>query len=256
MPFNFSRKPKQLMVPKVLVIDFRPAVVPQEWRTATSLVTEFIEAMTQASHKLLVFNTVKILTVQTYPVLPGGRQYNDSTWLQAMQDDKTSIRDPQGNYLIADYDRIIQEYNLIQGIQTNAVDEIWMFGGPYFGFYESRLIGKGAFWCNAPGLEQSSRRFVMMGFNYQRGVQEMIHSFGHRAESILAKKFGSQDFQNKLYGLQPTSTPKNPYEQWLLEHGTVHRIPGGPDYGQNEFSWVSALKPEWWPFIIDPNKVN
>ena len=130
-----------------------------------------------------------------------------------------------------------------------------MFGGPYFGFYESRMAGKGAFWCNAPGIERDCRRFVIMGFNYQRGGQEMIHSFGHRAESILSKHFGSQDFQNRLYGLQTPPPPKNEYEQWLLDHGTVHRKPGGTDYGQNEFAWVSALKAEWWPRIMDPNKV-
>jgi hypothetical protein len=255
MPFNFRRKPKQVMVPRVLVIDFRPAVVPQEWRTATSLVDEFIEAMIQASHKMLVFKIVKTLAVPAYPLLPDGRQYNDATWMQAMQDDKTAIRDPHGNYLIADYERIIQDYSILQGIQSNVIDEVWMFGGPYFGFYESRMAGKGAFWCNAPALEQSSTRFVMMGFNYQRGVQEMIHSFGHRVESILSRKFGSQDFQNKLYGLQPTPAPKNDFEKWLLEHGTVHRVPGGTNYGQNEFTWMSALKADWWPLIINPNKV-
>jgi hypothetical protein len=95
----------------------------------------------------------------------------------------------------------------------------------------------------------------MMGFNYQRGAQEMIHSFDHRAESILARQFNSQDFQNKLYGLQPVPAPKNDYEKWQLEHGTVHRKPGGADYSQNEFVWASALKTEWWPQIIDPNKV-
>jgi hypothetical protein len=255
MPFNFRRKPLQVKVPKVLVIDFRPAAVPQDWRTTPSLVEEFIEAMIQASHKTLVYKIVARLDIPKYPVLIDGRQYNDTTWIQALQDDKTAIRDPHGNYMLTDYQHILQEYNIMQGIQSNQIDEVWMFGGPYFGFYESRMVGKGAFWCNAPGVEQNSRRFVMMGFNYQRGGQEMIHSFSHRAESILSRHFGSQEFQNRLYGLQTPHTPKNEYEQWLLDHGTVHRKPGGTDYGQNEFTWASALKTAWWPFIIDPNKV-
>ncbi|MBK8430554.1 MAG: hypothetical protein IPL28_04385 [Chloroflexi bacterium] len=44
------------------------------------------------------------------------------------------------------------------------------------------------FWCNAPALEntnQAKRRFVMMGFSYQRGVGEMLENMGHRAESIM-----------------------------------------------------------------------
>jgi hypothetical protein len=131
-----------------------------------------------------------------------------------------------------------------------------MFGGPYFGFYESRMAGQKAFWCNAPGIEQNCKRFVMMGFNYERGVREMIHSFGHRAESILAVHFGSQQFLAKLYGQQPLPAPQNEYEKWLLEHGSVHRSPGGEDYGQNEYDWVSALKQSWWGPIIDPNVVK
>ena len=256
MPFDFRRNPLQVKVPKVLVIDFRPTGIPQEWTNTNSLINEYIEAMIQVSHKILINQVVANLDIPNYPLLTDGRQYNDTTWTQALADDKAAFRDPHGNYMLADYQRILQDYKILQAIQINKIDEVWMFGGPYFGFYESRMVGTGAFWCNAPGIEQKSRRFVIMGFNYQRTAQEMIHSFGHRAESILTKKYNSQDFFNCLYRQQPTPAPKNEFEQWLLDHGTVHRTPGGAEYGQNEFSWASALKPEWWPLIIDPNKVT
>jgi hypothetical protein len=256
MPFNFRRNPLKIKVPKVLVIDFRPQAVPQEWRSALSLAEEYIEAMIQISHKILIYKIAAKLEIPAYPVLTNGLQYNDATWAKVMQDDKSAIRDPHGNFMLADYPRILQDYKILQGIQNKQIDEVWMFGGPYFGFYESRMVGKGAFWCNGPAIEQSGRRFVMMGFNYQRGLQEMIHSFGHRAESILSRHFNSQDFQNNLYKNLPTSMPKNEFEQWLLEHGTVHRTPGGVEYGQNEISWVSTLKTNWWPLVIDPNMVK
>lgn len=256
MPFNFKRKPTPLIVSKILVLDFRPAQVPQEWVQASNLITEYIEAMIQASHKVWVNKVVANLQITSYPYLTDGRQYTDATWGQAMANDKTALRDTHGNYMMADYQRILQDYKILQAVQMNKIDEVWMFGGPYFGFYESRMVGAGAFWCNAPAIEQAGQRFVMMGFNYQRTAQEMIHSFGHRVESILAKHYNSQEFLNSLYRQQPTPTPKNEFEQWLAEHGTVHRIPGGAEYGQNEFSWVSALKPAWWPLVIDPNKVT
>ena len=256
MPFNFRRNPLKIKVPKVLLIDFRPPAIPQEWRSAISLAEELIEGMIQISHKVLIFKLAAKLELQTYPVLTNGLQYNDTTWAKTMQDDKTAVRDANGNFVLADYQRILQDYKILQGIQNLQIDEVWIFGGPYFGFYESRMVGKGAFWCNAPALEQTGRRFIMMGFNYQRGLQEMVHSFGHRAESILARQFDSQEFQNKLYKHQPTPAPKNEFEQWLLDHGTVHSTPGGADYGQNEISWATALKPEWWPSIIDPNLVK
>jgi hypothetical protein len=50
------------------------------------------------------------------------------------------------------------------------------------------MVGPGAHWCNAPPLDGVAcrRRFVVMGFNYERGVGEMLENFGHRTESVLA----------------------------------------------------------------------
>ena len=64
---------------------------------------------------------------------------------------------------------------------------MWLWGFPYAGYYESIMAGPGAFWCNAPALKetgQAQRRFIIMGYNYQRGVGEMLENLGHRAESL------------------------------------------------------------------------
>jgi hypothetical protein len=212
--------------------------------------------MIQVSQDIVGYQLIAKLDISTYPILTNGLRYNDTIWAQALQDDKAAIRDAHGNYMLADYQRLLSDYKISQGIQNNRIDEVWIFGAPYFGFYESQMVGKGAFWCNAPGIEQTGRRFIIMGFNYQRSVHEMVHSFGHRAESILSRHFNSQDFQNRLYRHLPTPAPKNEFEQWLLQHGTVHSTPGGLEYGQNEISWATALKPEWWPLITDPNAVK
>lgn len=261
MPFNFLRKPSSLMAPKVLAIDFRPAAVPKDWNKTDDLIQKYIATMRQVSGDKLIYQLKNKVTVSDHPVLLDGRRYDDATWTQALRDDKTAFRDSNGNYVFADYMRILQDFNILAQIQSKQIDEVWMFGGPYFGFYESRMVGKGAFWCNAPGIEQNSRRFVMMGFNYQREVKEMVHDFGHRAESILAKQFGSASFLQQLYSPQTPaaaalSAPKNDYEQFLLTNGTVHRKPGGADYGQDEILWVTALKPAWFPAAVDPNKVQ
>lgn len=258
---DFTRKPKSVLYRKILAINFRPAAVPAEWNNADALIENYIQTMRQASSDLLIYHLTDKLDVPTYPVLLDGRQYEDATWMQAINNDKTALRDAHGNYMMADYQRILQDYNILQQIKSKTIDEVWMFGGPYFGFFESRMVGKGAFWCNAPGIEATPRRFVMMGFNYQREVKEMVHDFGHRAESILARQFGSQNFLQQLYApsgatAAPKPAPANEYEAWLLVNGTVHRKPGGKDYGQDELAWVTALKPGWFPFVVDPNKVK
>jgi hypothetical protein len=241
---------------KVLVIDFHPAAVPSSWNRSDDLIPKYIEAMRKASQDILAYEVADKLEIPEYPVLMDGRQYTDTTFASALADSRSALRDAHGNYPLADYEGIIEKFELLQKVESGQIDEVWMFGGPYFGFYESRMVGTGAFWCNGPGIEQDCRRFVIMGFNYQRDVKEMVHDYGHRSESVLAKHFGSETFLGKMYALQPTPAPSNAYEQFLLDVGTVHRKPGGQDYSQDEFAWLSAMQPEWWPPTIDPNLVG
>jgi len=240
---------------KVLVIDFRPAAVPARWNRCDDLIPGYIAAMQKASQDILAYQVVEKLEVPEYPVLMDGSQYTDATFNGVLADSRSALRDPHGNYLLADYEGIIQKFDLLEKIESAQIDEVWMFGGPYFGFYESRMVGKGAFWCNGPAMEKDCRRFVIMGYNYERDVKEMVHDYGHRSESLLAKHFDSDAFLRKMYAQQPTPAPVNAYEQFLLDVGTVHRKPGGEEYGQDEFAWLSAMQPEWWPPTIDPNLV-
>jgi len=248
------------MAPKVLAIDYRPAAIPGAWFSTGMLNQQYINAMRQASRDMLVYQVVKTVTVSKYPLLLDGRQYTDITWKAALLDDTKAFRDSHGAYMLADYQRIIQDFDLINQVQANQIDEVWMFGGPYFGFYESRMVGQGAFWVNGPGIERPCPRFIIMGFNYQRSVKEMVHDFGHRSESILARKYGSQNFVQICYAPQPPAAaampaPKNDFERYLLSQGTVHRKPGGADYGQDETAWVTGLKPSWFPLCVDPSQV-
>jgi hypothetical protein len=241
---------------KVLVIDFHPAGVPEGWNRSDDLISGYIDKMREASQGILEYQVVETLDVPEYPLLWEGHQYTDKTYTEVLGDDTRALRDANGKYMLADYDQIIQKYNLLKKIEDEEIDEVWMFGGPYFGFYESRMVGRGAFWCNGPAMEQDCRRFVIMGFNYERDVKEMVHDYGHRAESLLAKHFDSETYLRRTYRQKPNPPPANAYEQFLLDLGTVHREPGGEEYGQDEFAWLTAIQPEWWPPTIDPNLVG
>lgn len=241
---------------KVLVIDFHPAGVPEHWNRSADLIPQYIDKMREASQGILEYQVVETLDIPEYPQLLEGHQYTETTYTEVLADDQRALRDTNGKYMLADYDQIIQKYDLLKKIEDEEIDEVWMFGGPYFGFYESRMVGRGAFWCNGPAMEQDCRRFVIMGFNYERSVKEMVHDYGHRAESLLAKSFDSDGFLRKLYRQDASLVPANAYEQFLMDLGTVHREPGGVEYDQDEFAWLSAMRPEWWPPTIDPNLVR
>ena len=241
---------------KVLVIDFRPPGILARWNRTDDLIPGYIEAMQKVSQDILKYRVIEKLEVTEYPLLMDGNQYTEATYIGVLADDKSALRDVNGRYLLADYERIIQKFNLLFKIENEQIDEVWMFGGPYFGFYESRMVGRGAFWCNGPAIEKNCRRFVIMGFNYERDVKEMVHDYGHRAESLLAKHFDSENYLRRTYRQKSNPPPSKAYEQFLLDVGTVHRKPGGEDYSQDEYAWLSAMQPEWWPPTIDPNLVG
>src|SRR6185436_2135734 len=123
--------PEPLM-PRVMVINFRPAAIPPHWHQAEALIPQYIARMKDASGGQLVYQVVDEFKVEAplYPVLQGERQYDDVTWKQAKEDDKKAHRDKDHNYVMADYQRLIQAHRLVEAVQRRQVDEIWMFGGP------------------------------------------------------------------------------------------------------------------------------
>jgi hypothetical protein len=101
-----------------------------------------------------------------------------------------------------DYEEIISDFGLLSRVESDEIDEIWLFAFPYAGFYESIMVGPDAFWCNSPPLSLAqglSRRFVIMGFNYERGVGPMLESFGHRVESHLKHTWRRHHGEDNLW---------------------------------------------------------
>ncbi len=132
---------------------------------------------------------------------------------------------------------------MIQKVDADKVDEFWLFAFPYAGYYESIMAGPGAFWCNAPPLTQTahaSRRFVIMGFNYQRGVGEMLENFGHRAESILKHAFRHKRGDDNLWERFIRHEFKNPGQ---AEVGWMHYAPNS----ERDYDWGNKRQvPSRW----------
>ncbi len=213
---------------KVLAISFEPHLV-DSWNSADDLMRQYTQEMGALSDGIANYRIVERRVYDVFPCLDYIEQYTPETYQAALDNDRDAIRDIRGHYPMMDYSVTMAEYRIYKDIQRGIYDEVWLFGGPYFGFYESRMIGKDAYWCNAPPLMAETRNFVVMGFSYERSVKEMLHNFGHRVESILQRSEYAADF-----------------EEWTKEVGTVHQVPGGKDYTQDEREWLSALMPMWW----------
>ncbi len=88
---------------------------------------------------------------------------------------------------IIDYDKFINTYDLLTKIQNNLCDEIWVWGSPWLGFYESQMVGNKAHWLNSPPIIKNCKNFAIMGLNIERGESEALEAFAHRIESVFSK---------------------------------------------------------------------
>jgi hypothetical protein len=195
-PPDSLNEPAQITHSRVLVIVYDPVMDPatgktlsqqQSWYRTADLITGFMADILQTSGGMARYQIVQRVDVNEFPPKTDGFRYTPQSYMDVLRN-VTAPHKPQE----VDYHAILAKYNIIQRVAKNEIDEVWVFGFPHAGFYESIMGGPGAFWCNAPLLKNtdaSKRRFVIMGFSYERYIGEMLESFGHRTESILLKTF-------------------------------------------------------------------
>ena len=213
---------------KVLMITHNPALRTQGgrtlkdyfgWNEPDTLARGYIEDLRECSAGYATFEIVERLVVDAFPLKADGFRYTEQTYLNAWR--TRTFHNPDGvNYL-----ELVREFNLIGRVNSGQIDEVWLFGHPYGGYWESIMAGPDAFWCNAPplaGTEHANKRFIIMGFNFERGVGEMLEDFGHRAESILTRVFERASSEVNLFERFTRYDMKYPGR---AECGNVHFAP-------------------------------
>jgi hypothetical protein len=211
-PVSVSQSPDASSPPpavtslKTLVIVYDPVVDVRSgkklseymhWNRVEDLAKGFMTDILQTSGGLARYQIVQRLDVDGFLAKVDGYLYDAKTYLNV-------IRGVARPYMPqeADYYAIIKRFHILQRVAAREIDEVWIFSFPHGGLYESIMGGPGAFWCNAPPLhntEAAGRRFVIMGFSFERGVGEMLENMGHRAESILEKTFEGLSGEDNLW---------------------------------------------------------
>ena len=207
------------------------------WRDPDELAQKYIADVRECSYGLADFEIVERVEADGFPVKQDGFAYTPETYLACWRA-RSGFHQPDA----VDYHRLLDEFDVIPKINSGAIDEVWLFGFPYAGYYESIMAGSGAFWCNAPPLEHRAgtrpaptRRFVIMGFNYERGVGEMLEDLGHRAESIIAKVFEGYYGETNLWERFTRYDKTHPGR---AECGNVHFAPNS----LSDYDWGSRRK--------------
>ncbi len=242
----------QPVQPKVLAIIHDPIIRSRGgrklhevfgWNDPDRLAKGYADDIRQCSFGYADYQIAERIEVDRYPLKLDGFTYDEHSYLRAW--DTRDFHQPDA----VDYLHLVDEFDLIQKVDSGAIDEVWLLGFPYTGYYESIMAGPGAFWCNAPplaGTERCSRRFVIMGFNYERGVGEMLEDLGHRAESILSKVFERTRGDANLFERFTRYDQKYPGQ---AEVGNVHFAPNSVrDYDWGNPRYVASRCDDWSNF--------
>jgi hypothetical protein len=218
------------------------------WNQPDPLLQQYCQDLSECSYGYANYTIVDSITVPEFVPMWGGGCYTPDLFLAALADHQPKIEDR------ADYAAILSQHQILQRVRAGEIDEVWLMGYPFAGLRESRMAGPGAFFCNGEVLENTSaagRRFVVMGFSYERGAGEMLESFSHRAESILDQVFSGKTGADNLWERFTRIDWDHPGQ---AEVGTVHHGPNAflspdrEDHQWNETRSVLSRHRTWYQF--------
>jgi hypothetical protein len=230
------------------------------WRDPMVLTHRLVELFKEASDGVVnyqIVDTIDDIRLFTYindTLLTATRYYNllkEPGW--------TTLRNTIQRF---DYVQMVTSYGFDRARNNGVIDEVWVFGGPGMGMYESQLIGPNAFWWNSPPIRTGTaltKLLSVMGLNYERGVDMAFHSFGHRFESAMTYAYYQAHGVN-WNPLRPNPTPWDLFTR-IDKHmpgqahiGNIHFPPNGTrDYDYGNTRLVTSHAQNWYryPHLFD-----
>jgi hypothetical protein len=177
------------------MIDYTAGVDPVE---CSHILADVVR---EASWGYLTYEIAEVIVVDGYPTKVDGFKYTDETFLVAR--DKQEWQ-PSG----ASYRAMLEENGLLAKVQSRAIDEVWVWGcgGMHMDEFAMYIPNRAArfgptdnAWLYRPYdiPPECGRTLWMMGFNYEVGPDNMVHSYSHRVESMGALQFGDGIWDTK-----------------------------------------------------------
>lgn len=234
-----------------------------KWNDARAMTDAVVDALREASGGYAGYHVVDFRTVDAYPVKRDGYQYDERGFLE-MWGDRDRAHQPD----TVSYAAIFRRFGIERKVRRGEIQEVWLWGAPYFGWdeYAMKIPGDRIYyptdnpWFYRPyDIPDCGRTVWVMGFNYERGVAEAVHSFGHRVEGILSLTVGRGIWDDKR-------TPDNIWNRFTHQAKTfaddaqVGNVHGGPnaeegyDYAQKRTVMSGANNWLRYPDISGPKQ--
>lgn len=246
------------------------------WREPQSHAHQICDSLNKATHGAVKFEIVEEHWIEqcfTYYTRTSTSTQKDYVTYEDFMEcfDAGNNDGPGRNTSCAfDYVGLMNHYNLGQKRDAGEIHEVWFCSHPATCCNESRMIGKGAFWCNSSGIGTSQGApcedlAIVMWYNYERGIDCALESFGHRVESIMHRVYDQPVFQAHTWEhVKSLETAKSwekyyahqglwkKFEPGYAQVGLVHFPPNGTyDYDFYNTTYINSYADEWfdYPYI-------
>jgi hypothetical protein len=198
----------------------------------------------EASWGYIDYRIADVLRVDAFPVKVDGFLYTDESFMEAR-------KKQEWQPATSSYRKFFEDHRLLERFKREAITELWVWGcgGMHFdefaGYIPNRYARYGPTdnpWLYRPYdiPPELGRTTWVMGFNYECGPDNMIHSYVHRIESMAALAYGD--------GIWDTKTRRDPWNvfSWLeMDHqGTPSQVGNChvPPTGQSGYDYNNARR--------------
>ena len=220
------------------------------WNNPDWLVENHIRDLNHASFgnaNYVVAEKIDITDFARFPAKTDGYRYDENSYIAAWRTRWTTMDFYEPDRL--DYHSLLNEFRIIERVRDGQIDEVWHMGPPYDGNWEAVMAGPGASNSNAPpigGTDHAGRRFVLMAYNLERTLSEMLHSYGHRAEGHLSHALRNVPERDNLWRRFLRREHVTP---GISEVGNVHFPPNAVrDYDYSNPGAVQCNADDWYHY--------
>lgn len=212
-----------------------------QWNDPRPMTERLMRYIRESSGGYADYHLVHWIDLDKFPRKRDGFRYDENSFL-AMWKNRDLAHQPDS----ASYAAMFDDAGLKQRMEHEPVDEIWVWGAPYFGFDEYAVKIPGDVvpyqtdnpWFYRPyDIPDCGRTVCVMGFNYEVGEDNALHSFGHRCEGLLSLTVGRGHWDAKESG--------NPWSRFTRQatefpdDAQVGNVHGGPN-AQDGYDYSQA----------------
>ena len=247
---------------RVLAINYDPVLAngarlsrEMRWNDPRPMTTNLLRYLRECSGGYARYELVDFVDVNAFPLKRDGFRYNEQSFREMWKDRKKAHQPDSVSYAA-----IFKENDLVKRIQREDLREIWIWGAPYFGTdeYAMKIPGDQVLyptdnpWFYRPyDIPDCGRTVWVMGFNYEVGEDNALHSYGHRVEGILSLTVGrgiwtGEAGETNAWSRFTRQADKFPHDAQV---GNVHGGPNaakGYDYGQTNV--VMSGADDWFNY--------